>query len=210
MTQHKYAYQKSEENIAKAVGRNLSVSPKQGTEICKYVRGRSITQAKMLLQQAIDGKRAVPFTRFTNGVGHKHGMSAGRYHPKACSQILAVINSAEANAKNKGYNSSDLKIVHIAMQIGPRNAHHGRKRRSIFKNSHIEVVVQEIKGSGKTDKKILKKPLKTITTEKKTVKKQPEEKVAETKVVETVSNANVHKTKEHVHQEHAGHAKKDD
>jgi ribosomal protein uL22 len=152
MAQHNYAYQKSEENTAKAVGRNLDISPKQGTEICKYVRGRSLNKAKMLLQQAIDEKRAVPFTRFTNGLGHKPGMSAGRYHPKACSQILKIIKSAEANAKNKGYNSSDLKIVHISMQIGTKNWHYGRQRRSIFKNSHIEVVLQEVKGSGKTEK----------------------------------------------------------
>jgi large subunit ribosomal protein L22 len=146
MAQHNYAYQKNEENTVRAVGRNLSVSPKQGTEICKYVRGRSLNQAKMLLQQSIDMKRAVPFTRFVNGLGHKSGMSAGRYHPKACSLILGVIKSAEANAKNKGYNASDLKVVHIAMQIGPKNNHQGRQKRSIVKNSHIEVVLREVKG----------------------------------------------------------------
>jgi len=153
MAQHNYAYQKSEENTVKAVGRNLSVSPKQGTEICKYVRGRPLNQAKMLLQQSIDMHRPVPFTRFVNGLGHKPGMSAGRYHPKACQLILNVIKSAEANAKNKGYNASDLKVVHIAMQIGPKNNHQGRSR-GIFKNSHIEVVLKEVKDtSSKKDNK---------------------------------------------------------
>ena len=154
MAQHNYAYQKSEENTAKAVGRNLDISPKQATEICRYVRGRPLNQAKRLLQQAIDGKRAVPFTRFTNGLGHKPGISAGRYHPKACSSILKIIESAEANAKNKGYSSSDMKLVHISMQIGAKNWHYGRQRRSIFKNSNIEVVLQEVKGTGKTEKKV--------------------------------------------------------
>lgn len=181
MAQHNYAYQKSEESTAKAVGRNLSISPKQGTEICKYVRGRPLKQAKMLLQQAIDEKRAVPFTRFSNGLGHKPGMSAGRYNPKACSLILKIIESAEANAKNKGYNSSDMKVVHISMQIGPRNSHYGRQRRSIFKNSHIEVVLQEVKGFGKKEKK---------TTAKKDVDKKDS-------------------TEKHNHKEHAEHVKKD-
>ena len=155
MAQYNYSYQKKEENTVKAVGRNLSVSPKQGTEICKYVRGRSLNQAKMLLQQSIDMKRPVPFTRFVNGLGHKSGMSAGRYHPKACQLILNVIKSAEANAKNKGFNAQDLKVVHIAMQIGPKNSHQGRQRRSIFKNSHIEVVLKEVKGTApkKNDKR---------------------------------------------------------
>jgi ribosomal protein uL22 len=163
MVQHNYAYQKNEENTVRAVGRNLNVSPKQGTEISKYVRGRSLNQAKMLLQQSINMVRAVPFTRFTNGLGHKPGMSAGRYHPKACLLILNVIKSAEANAKNKGFNSADMKLVHIAMQIGPKNMHHGRQRRSIFKNSHIEVVLKEVKDSAKkNDKKASKDVSKNV------------------------------------------------
>ncbi len=171
MAQHNYAYQKSEDNTVKAVGRNLSVSPKQGTEICKYVRGRPLNQAKMLLEQSINMVRAVPFTRFTNGLGHKSGMSAGRYHPKACQLILNVIKSAEANAKNKGYNSNDMKVVHIAMQIGPKNNHAGRQRRSIFKNSHIEVVLKEVKGAP-----VKKKELKSVKSEKVTTEK-PKKKV---------------------------------
>jgi ribosomal protein uL22 len=170
MAKHNYAYQKNEENTVKAVGRNLAVSPKQGTEICKYVRGRPLNQAKMLLQQSIDMHRPVPFTRFVNGLGHKSGMSAGRYHPKACSLILNVIKSAEANAKNKGFNSADLKLVHIAMQIGPKNNHQGRQKRSIFKNSHIEVVLREVKGTTprkneKKTEKIAAKPKKEAAKE---------------------------------------------
>ncbi len=172
MAQHNYGYQKSEDNTVKAVGRNLAVSPKQGTEICKYVRGRPLGQAKMLLEQSINMVRAVPFTRFTNGLGHKPGMSAGRFHPKACQLILNVIKSAEANAKNKGYNSSDMKVVHIAMQIGPKNNHAGRQKRSIFKNSHIEVVLQEIKGfSGKKKADKVAKAEKTSEKSEKSHKK---------------------------------------
>jgi len=191
MAQHNYAYQKSEENTSKAVGRNLSISPKQGTEICKYVRGRPVAQAKALLKLAIDEKRAVPFTRFNNGLGHKPGMSAGRFHPKACSMILKIIESAEANAKNKGFNASDLKVVHISMQIGPRNSHYGRQRKSIFKNSHIEVVLQEVKGVGKKEKKIEKAP----------VKKTPAK--------STVAKAAPNSEHNHNHEEHATHVKKD-
>jgi large subunit ribosomal protein L22 len=156
MAQHNYAYQKSEDNTAKAVGRNLDISPKESIEICTYVRGRPLAQAKMLLEQSINYVRPVPIKRFTNGVGHKPGMSAGRYYPKACQAILDVIKSAEANAKNKGFNSADLKVAHISMQIGPKNWHHGRQRRSIFKNSHIEVVLLEVKGlaSKKSEKKV--------------------------------------------------------
>jgi large subunit ribosomal protein L22 len=202
MAKHNYAYQKSEENIAKAVGRNLNVSPKQGTEICGFIRGRSVAQAKVLLHQAISKKVAIPFKRFTNGLGHKPGMSAGRFHPKACDLILKVLESAEANAKNKGYNSNDLKIVHSAMQIGAKNMHYGRKRRSIFKNSNIEIVVQEVKGlSGvkKTSKKSDSAKAEKPAAEKKTVKKAP-------KAAEKETKAEAHDHKEHEHHNHAEHA----
>ncbi|MGV8171075.1 MAG: 50S ribosomal protein L22 [Candidatus Woesearchaeota archaeon] len=191
MAQHNYSYQKSEENIAKAVGRNLDISPKQATEICKYVRGKPLNKAKMLLQQAIDMKRAVPFTRFTNGLGHKPGMSAGRYNPKACSQILKILKSAEANAKNRGYNSADLKVVHLSMQIGARNSHYGRQRKSIFKNSNIEVVLQEVKGIAKGDVK------KDSKTEAKVNAKK-----IDSQKVDTKKDA-------HAHDEYSKHVKKD-
>jgi large subunit ribosomal protein L22 len=175
MAEHNYAFQKEIENTAKAVGRNLDISPKQAIEICTYVRGRPVAQAKMLLEQSINEIRPVPIKRFSNGVGHKPGMSAGRYYPKACRAILDVIKSAEANAKNKGYNSSDLKLIHIAMQVGPRNWHAGRQRRSIFKNSHVEVVVAEVKGlaKNKSQAKANAKDAKSGVekTSKKTVKK---------------------------------------
>jgi len=146
MAQHNYSFQGMKDNMVRAVGRNLDISPKESIEICTYVRGRPLTQAKMLLHQSIDMIRAVPLRRFSNGAGHRSGMGPGRYYPKACSAILKIIESAEANAKNKGFNSNDLKLIHIAMQIGPKNWHYGRQRRSIFKNSHIEVVLAEVKG----------------------------------------------------------------
>lgn len=171
MAQHNYAYQKGKENIAKAVGRNLDISPKQSIEICNYIRGRPLNQAKMLLKQSIDEIRPVPARRFTNGLGHKPGMGPGRYFTKACTEILKILESAEANGKNKGFNAADLKVSHIAMQIGPKNWHYGRQRRSIFKNSHIEVVLEEVKGL--SDKKKTGKKAKTeVKAETKSVKSE--------------------------------------
>ncbi|HYD03486.1 MAG TPA: 50S ribosomal protein L22 [Alphaproteobacteria bacterium] len=207
MAKHNYAYQKSEENIAKAVGRNLNVSPKQGTEICGFIRGRTVVQAKVLLHQAIAKKVAIPFKRFTNGLGHKPGMSAGRFHPKACELILKVLESAEANAKNKGYNSNDLKIVHSAMQIGAKNMHYGRKRRSIFKNSNIEIVVQEVKGLSGTKKKSTAKT-DAPKVEKKTVKKAPKAAEKETKTEHAHAGHENHEGHSHASHEHNHEHKK--
>lgn len=148
-----YSFSELKENMAKASGRNLDISPKQSIEICNYLRGRSLKQAKSLLQESMDQKKAIPFTRFTNGLGHKPGIAAGRFAIKSCTSILKVIKSAEANAKNKGLNVSDLKVIHIAAQRGPKNWHYGRKKRSIMKNTHIEVVLEEIKNKKESAKK---------------------------------------------------------
>ena len=144
-----YSFNDVKENMARASGRNLNVSFKQAVEICGHIRGRPLSQAKMLLNQAIKMEKPIPFKRFTNGLGHKPGMGPGRYHPKACSEILKVIESAESNARNKGMSASDLKVLHIAAQTAPKQWHYGRKRRSVFKAAHIEVVLEEVKGMGK-------------------------------------------------------------
>ncbi len=173
MSDQNYSIQNVKGNSAKALGRNLHISPKQAIEICNHVRGRQLKQAKTILQQSIDMFRAIPFKRFTNGLGHKPGMSAGRYNIKACTAILGVIESAEANAKNKGFNAEDLVVKHICAQRAPKSWHYGRKKRSIFKSTHIEVALEEIKGSGKKDEKKSKtvKSSKQINASKKDNKK---------------------------------------
>ena len=141
----KYGLNEMKENMVKASGRNLNVSAKQCIEICNHIRGRKLKQAKMMLQDSMDIKRAIPFKRFTNGLGHKPGMGSGRFAPKACAEILRVLKSAEGNAKNKGFNAADLVVTHIATQRAPKTWHYGRQSRTQFKSVHIEVVLAEVK-----------------------------------------------------------------
>lgn len=183
-----YSFNNLKENMAKASARNVNVSPKQGIEICTYIRGRPLAQAKMLLLQSINMIRAVPLKRFTNGPGHKSGMGAGRYYPKACLEILKALESAEANAKNKGLNVSELVVVHIATQRAAKQSHYGRKKRSVFKTAHIEVVLAEVKDSGKSKKE---KSVAKDNAVKKVVKK--EVKKDEVKKEVKKETKNVHK-----------------
>jgi len=77
MAHNKYAFQGfNKELMARAVGRDLTVSTKQAIEICNYLRKRKLAQAKMLLEKVIEKKQAVPFKRFVNGLGHKAGKMA--------------------------------------------------------------------------------------------------------------------------------------
>jgi len=142
MTTYKYAYQQPTEKVAKAVGKDLPISTRAAIEICKHIRYKPLEQAKRILAEAIELKRPVPFRRFTDGAGHKAGMGGGKYPIKACTHILTILESAEANAHNKGL-GKDLKIIHVLSQRGPKVYHYGRQIRRKMKRTHVEVVLAQ-------------------------------------------------------------------
>jgi large subunit ribosomal protein L22 len=133
------------ENCSKAIGVALPISRKQSLMICQYIRGKNVQKAKQFLADVIAFKKPVPFTKFTNGLGHKPGMCAGRYPVKACQRILEILETAEANAQFKGLSNADLIIKHISAQQGPKTWHYGRQTRVKAKRTHIEVVLEEKK-----------------------------------------------------------------
>jgi len=132
------------EKEAKAAGRSLPISHQHSTEVCAFIRGKSLEQAKKMLAQIIDLKLAVPYRRSKMDLSHKKGIAAGRYPVKACEHILKIIESAEANAQFKGLSTADLCVRHICSHRGPKAPHYGRWGRSA-KRSHIEVVLSENK-----------------------------------------------------------------
>lgn len=136
--------------MARAIGRDVDVSPKQAIEICNRLRSKSTARAKQILHDTIALRRPIAFTRFTNGLGHKAGhIAAGRYPVKASKTILALLESAEVNAQSKGLNTSNLSIIHLCVHRASEPFRVGRQRRRQMKRAHIEVVVQEAAPSGK-------------------------------------------------------------
>ncbi len=87
-------------------------------------------------------QRAVPFKRFIQDLGHKAGMSAGRYPQKAAKEILRLLNSVEANAQVKGLDTSNLKIIKILANKASIPST-GRRHRGAAKRTHVEVEVRE-------------------------------------------------------------------
>lgn len=151
------------ENCAKAVGVSLPISLKQSVMICSFIRGKSVGAVKKYLAEVIKKKKAVPFTRFNQDMGHKRGMAAGRFPVSAGRHILSIIESAESNAQFRGLNTSDLVLVHASAQKGPCTWRFGRHRGRKAKRAHIEIVVQEIRGREKSAKKKIKKQAKKPT-----------------------------------------------
>jgi len=144
------------EKTAKASGRELRVSHKAAREVCRTVKGMTLTNAKTYLRDVIDKRKPVPFRRYKKKLGHRHGIEkafAGRYPVKAAQQILRVIEAAEANAENKSLDVDRLRIIHAAAYPGmkikrytPRA--HGRASPKYDTTTHIEIVLDEKPGQG--------------------------------------------------------------
>ena len=125
-------------------GRDLSISTKHAVEICSFIRGKSVKKSKEMLSRVVEGKLAVPFTRFNRDMGHKKGnIAAGRYPVKAAKEIINLLNSLEANAQNKGLNTESIYIRQIIANQASRPWHFGRIRRRKMKRTHIKILAEE-------------------------------------------------------------------
>jgi len=179
----KYAFKDMKENMARSLSKDLGISAKASIEISNFIRGKTTQKAREILGRVLEYKQPIPFKRFTDGVGHRAGnkIGAGRYPQKAAKEFLRIIDSVEANAQAKGL-STNLLIVHVAVQRGTNQFRSGRQRRRMFKRTHLEIVVEEMEAP--------KKESKSKTSAKKTVPK------TETKVVEKKEAPKVEKTSE--------------
>ncbi len=146
-----YNVKYKKENMAKVVGRALPISTKFAVEICSFIRHKNLSDAKKILQEVIELKRAIPFRRYKRDLSHKKEVGPGRYPKKASKEVLKLIESVEANAQFKGLNTSNLEIVHICAHKASRPWHYGRKRGRRMKRTHIEIIVEE--KSSKEEKK---------------------------------------------------------
>lgn len=175
-----YKYSKKfekEDNLAKAVGMDLPVSTKHCIEICSWIRNKKLQNAINMMEKVIKEERSLPFKRFNKGVGHKKEGMAGRYPKKACTQVLKLLNTINANAQFKGLNTSSLEIIHMCAHKASTPWHYGRFFRRKMKRTHVEVVVEEKEKAPKKQteaKKVpVKKEIKPVKTEEKKEVKKP-------------------------------------
>ena len=142
------------EKTAKASGRDLRVSHKHAREVCRTIKGMKLDQAKSYLKQVILKKKPVPFRRFNKKVGHRHGLEkacAGRYPVKTATEILRVLEGAEANAEYKGLDMENLQIIHASAYPGMKIKRFIQRAfgRSSPRNNtltHVELVLEEMEG----------------------------------------------------------------
>ena len=143
------------EKMAKASGRELRVSHKHAREVCRTIKGMKLDQAKTYLRQVILKKKPVPFRRFNKHVGHRHGLEkafAGRYPVKTATEILRILEGAEANAEYKGLDLDNLRIVHASAYPGMKikrfiQRAFGRSSPRFNTLTHVELVLEEMEGN---------------------------------------------------------------
>jgi large subunit ribosomal protein L22 len=151
MPQFGYAFQNFDPTKhVRASIREKSVSHKHAREVAKMIKGLSIEKARDYLQEVISMKRAVPFRRYKNEVGHRSdtGVMSGRYPRKAATEFLKLLDNLEANAEYKGMDLDRLKIVGANTHKGvlikrftPRAMGRATPKNNVL--THIELVAQE-------------------------------------------------------------------
>lgn len=179
MTKTNYAYKNLDNHTAKAFGKDLGISTKVSVNIAKKLRGMKTNKAVAYLERVAKLTQAVPFTRFTDGVGHRKGkMASGRFPVKAATEIKAVLKSAISNAANLNM-SEDLVIESIIANKAANRFHFGRQRRRAMKSTHIEIVLREVEETAKPKSKATEKKVEAPKVEKPIVAEKPK---VETKV----------------------------
>lgn len=150
MTKIGYSAQNlDDDTTARAIGRELPVSPKKAVELCRALRGRSVEAAKAYLERVIALKQAVPMRRYNTMIAHKHGTGPGRYPVKVARHFLKVLQTAEENAGYKGLEVDNMRIKVLAAHRGATTK--GRMPRAQGRSTpwnhetvNLEVVLEEV------------------------------------------------------------------
>ena len=147
-----YTQETDPEKTSKAIGKEISVSPKHCREVLKELKGMKVEQAKEYLEGVIEKRTPVPYSRYKMWLNPKPKVGPARYPEKAAKAILKVIESARANAEYKGLDSENMKIK-VAC------AHRGRIQKAYMprafgssspwneQTTSIEIILEEVEAS---------------------------------------------------------------
>ena len=152
MGQFDYAFQNYDSTRhVRAALREKQISHKHAREIAKMIKGMSIEKARDALQAVINKKRAVPFKRYKEQVGHRSdpGVMSGRYPEKSAGEFIKLLDNLEANAEYKGMDLDRLQIINATVHKGvvikrfiPRAMGRATPNNNVL--THVELVAREL------------------------------------------------------------------
>lgn len=150
MPKHDYSADLDERECAKAMGRELHISPKDSVEICKKIKGMRLGEAREYLEAVTNKEESIPYSRHNKKRAHRKGAGrdSGGFPVKAAKSILDVLENVEANAEYKGLALEKLRIVHASAKRGIefpgfRPRAFGRASPSNRPTSNVEIAVME-------------------------------------------------------------------
>ena len=115
-----YTATPEEEDIAKAIGKEIPISPKKSVEVCTALRGMNVEDAKELLEEVIEKRRIIPYRRYRKTISHKKGGVAGGYPVRVAKAILKILEDAQSNAEVNELDPETMRIEVIAAHLGRR------------------------------------------------------------------------------------------
>ena len=143
-----YTMDPDPETTAKAYGKEYQISPKKSVEVCDMLRGKDVDTALDMLEEVLEGDRAVPYKKHNKRIAHQKGTGSGGYPKKVCEKMYSLIEECRANAESKGLDTDNLVIKVLAAQKGSpiqgfRARAFGRSSPSETKTTSIEVILEE-------------------------------------------------------------------
>ncbi|KAJ1440792.1 ribosomal protein L22/L17 [Ochromonadaceae sp. CCMP2298] len=140
---------------AKAKGTHLRVHFKHCREIGEAIKGRTIAKARSYLENVLAFKEAIPFTKYTGGIGRhavgKQYKACGDkvgFPQKATKTFLDLLRNIESNAETKGLELDKVFITSVNCNQAPKMRRrtyraHGRINAYQSSPAHIEIIVEE-------------------------------------------------------------------
>ncbi|MBN2121444.1 50S ribosomal protein L22 [Candidatus Micrarchaeota archaeon] len=136
-----------EADFAKARVEGVNASFKDLTEVCGNIRRRPAVAAVALLEDAKAGKVPLRYRSHNTRMGHRKELMGqkGRWPMKAAGIVLKCLQSAIANAKEKGL-SEELVVSHACANkknTYMRYSSKGRRNISRMETARVEIVLRE-------------------------------------------------------------------
>lgn len=106
------------EQSARARIVEANISLKDSVNIAHYLRGRSLENAKKIIEGGIAKETPIKYFRYLDSVSHRRASGPGRYPVRALKAFQRLVESVEANAEFKNLNTEKLVISHISANKG--------------------------------------------------------------------------------------------
>ncbi|KAF1986323.1 ribosomal protein L17 [Aulographum hederae CBS 113979] len=138
---------------ARARASYMRVSFKNTRETAQAINGWKLPRAIQYLENVREHKEAIPMRRYAGSTGRTaqgkaFGVSKARWPVKSAKHLLDLLRNAEANADQKGLDTSNLIVKHIQVNQAPKQRRrtyraHGRINPYMSNPCHIEMILTE-------------------------------------------------------------------